>query len=94
MERRKLTESEITEGLAGLAGWALDGGQIRKTFTFDAYAAGGVFALGVAHLADRMDHHPDLHIGYRKVTVGLNTHDVGGISPLDFALAQQIEQLR
>ena len=93
MERRKLDQSEIDSALAGLNGWSLDGGQIKKEYTFETYKSGLVFAVAVGHLADRMDHHPDLFIGYQKVKVGLNTHDVGGISAWDFELAKQIESL-
>ena len=93
MERRKLDVGEIETNLAGLTGWSLVDGQIRKQYTFDTYKAGLVFAVAVGHFADRMDHHPDLFIGYQKVEVGLNTHDLGGISTYDFALAKQIESL-
>ena len=93
MERRKLEQSEVESNLANLPGWTLDNGQITKTYTFDTYKAGLVFAVAVGHLADRMDHHPDLFIGYQKVKIGLNTHDLGGISTWDFNLANQIENL-
>ena len=93
MERRKLSDSEIETNLASLAGWSLTDGQIRKEYSFDTYKAGLVFAVAVGLFADRMDHHPDLFIGYQKVKVGLNTHDLGGISTFDFELAKQIESL-
>jgi 4a-hydroxytetrahydrobiopterin dehydratase len=93
MERRKLEQNEIETNLSNLAGWSLENGQIVKTYTFDTYKAGLVFAVAAGHFADRMDHHPDLFIGYQKVKVGLNTHDLGGISTWDFELAKQIESL-
>jgi len=77
-----------------LSGWAFDGTQIWKQYTFDTYKAGLVFAVAIGHLADRMDHHPDLFIGYQKVKVALNTHDLGGISTFDFELAKQIEGIK
>jgi 4a-hydroxytetrahydrobiopterin dehydratase len=92
-DRRKLSDAEVSEGLARLPGWVLEGGQIAKQYTFSSYKEGLVFASVVGYLADRMDHHPDLFIGYKKVRVALNTHDVDGISPLDFALAEAIEGL-
>lgn len=88
---QKLNASEVDAELRGLPGWEFDGTQIGKEFTFDCYQKGLVFATHVGLLADRMDHHPDLYIGYRKVSVKLNTHDVDGISELDFQLAKQIE---
>jgi 4a-hydroxytetrahydrobiopterin dehydratase len=93
MERRKLETQEIEAGLANLPGWSFEDGQITKTYVFDSYKAGLVFAVAVGHFADAMDHHPDLFVGYQKVKIGLNTHDVGGISALDFALATKVETL-
>jgi 4a-hydroxytetrahydrobiopterin dehydratase len=93
MERRKLEPQEVINNLTSLGGWTQENGQITKTYTFDTYKSGLVFAVAVGHLADRMDHHPDLFIGYQKVKVGLNTHDLGGISTYDFALASEIETL-
>lgn len=74
-------------------GWALENGQITKTFEFPSYLAGVTFVSAIAHLAEAMDHHPDLDLRYRKLRVAINTHDVGGISPLDFELARRIEAL-
>lgn len=94
MERRKLTENEIKSALAEMTGWTLEGGQITKTFEFPTYLAGATFVGAIAHLAEAMDHHPDLDLRYQKLRVALNTHDVGGISPLDFELARRIEAIR
>ena len=93
MERKKLDGTEIEANLTNLPGWSLDSGQITKTYSFETYKSGLVFAVAVGHFADKMDHHPDLFIGYQKVKVALNTHDLGGISTYDFALATQIESL-
>jgi 4a-hydroxytetrahydrobiopterin dehydratase len=49
--------------------------------------------MAIGHHADRNDHHPDLFIGYQYVEIGLNTHDVGGISTYDFVLLNLIEGL-
>lgn len=89
----KLDEGQINAELHQCEGWRYDNGQIRKTFTFDTYKAGLVFASAVGYLADRLNHHPDILIGYQKVEIGVNTHDVDGISPYDFELARRIEQL-
>jgi ABC-2 type transport system permease protein len=53
----------------------------------------GILAWAIGQQADRVDHHPDLFIGYQYVEIGLNTHDVGGISTYDFMLAEIIEGL-
>lgn len=94
MERRKLSDAEIEAGLGSLSGWSLEHGQITKTFEFPSYLAGSTFVSVIAHLAEAMDHHPDLDLRYRKLRVAINTHDVGGISPLDFELARRIESIR
>ncbi len=93
MERRKLDPHEVETRLSSLGGWTFNGSQISKTFTFETYKSGLVFAVAVGHFADKMDHHPDLYIGYQKVKIDLNTHDVGGVSAWDFELAKQIESL-
>jgi len=93
MERKKLTEDQIAESLKLVVGWAVKDGKLTKNFQFKTYAAGVMFAAAVGQRADTMDHHPDLTIGYQKVTVAVNTHDVGGISHLDFALAHQVDSL-
>jgi 4a-hydroxytetrahydrobiopterin dehydratase len=91
--RIKLTDEQIDENLRDLDGWSLSGGQIEKEFSFDSYARGVLFAVTAGHIAEQMDHHPDLDIRYRRVRVALNTHDVGGISPLDFEFARRLENL-
>lgn len=90
---RKLTDDELTAGLAALPGWSIEEGQIAKGFAFETYKDGVVFATAVAYLADRLDHHPDLTIGYAKVRVAVNTHSVDGLSPYDLELARRIEGL-
>ncbi len=89
-ERRKLSDQEITALLAELEGWSVREGKLFKRFTFDSYKSGLVFAMAVGHHADRIDHHPDLFVGYQYVEIGLNTHDVGGISTYDFVLLNLI----
>lgn len=93
MDNQKLTDAEVAHKLSARPGWNLDSGQLSKTFEFTTYASGAVFAAAVAHVADRMDHHPDLLLGYRKLKVSVSTHSVGGISPLDFRLAEKIDAI-
>lgn len=93
MERIKLDDAQIAGRLKDAVGWTVVEDKLSRTFEFRTYAQGVLFAIAVAHAADRMDHHPDLTIGYQRVTVAVNTHDVGGISPLDFALAATVDGL-
>lgn len=93
IERRRLNDEEIASALTELNGWSIEDGMLAKSFSFPAYKDGLAFAAAVGFLADAMDHHPDIFIGYRKASVKLSTHDVGGISPWDFALAKKIDAL-
>lgn len=89
----KLDESQTAKALEKVEGWAIVDGKLSKSFSFSTYKDGVVFASAVAFLADKLNHHPDLQIGYAKVMVSVNTHDVGGISPYDFELARRIDAL-
>ena len=89
----KLGEDDVAQRLGSLDGWAVEGGMMTKTFTFDRYKDGVVFASAVGWLADSLDHHPDLLLTYGKVRVAMNTHAVEGLSPYDFELARRIETL-
>lgn len=90
---RKIDGSEATAALASTPGWAIEEGKLTKSFKFETYKDGVVFASAVGFLADKLDHHPDIMLGYAKVKVSMNTHDVGGLSPYDFELAKRIEAL-
>ena len=85
-----LTEPEIAERLARLPGWERRGRELRRTWTFPDFRAAMAFVNRVAALADAADHHPDIDIRYSRVTLVLSTHDAGGLTARDFALAETI----
>ena len=89
----KLGDEAIAAGLAGLAGWEREGDAITKTYTFGAYMDGIAFVNGTAEAAEAADHHPDMAVGYKRVTVTLSTHSSGGISQKDLDLAAALEAL-
>ncbi|NJL94244.1 MAG: 4a-hydroxytetrahydrobiopterin dehydratase [Anaerolineae bacterium] len=89
----KLTEEHIQTHLKQLDGWTREGDQIVKTYVLSSYAEGLAFASTIGYMADALNHHPDLLITWKRVTVTLSTHDVGGLSEKDFDLAQRIEAL-
>lgn len=89
----KLSDEDVKGRLANVPGWTVEEGQLTKTFAFDAYQKGLVFATAVGYIADTLNHHPDLLVTYGKVRVAVNTHDVGGLSPYDFELARRIGTL-
>jgi 4a-hydroxytetrahydrobiopterin dehydratase len=93
MERRRLADSEIPEALASVPKWERAEDTIHRTWKFDTYSEGVEFVTKVAALAEEMDHHPDLLLSYGRVTATLSTHDLGGLSTYDFALAAKISAL-
>jgi 4a-hydroxytetrahydrobiopterin dehydratase len=85
-----LTETQIREHLARVPGWERRGSEIRRTWAFADFAGSMAFVSRVAALAEAADHHPDIDIRYSKVTLVLSTHDAGGLTARDFALAEAI----
>jgi len=81
--------------LKQLEGWTMgqDAKEIRRTFPFKSYYATMAFVNAVAWIAHREDHHPDMTVGYNKVTVAFSTHSVGGLSENDFIAAAKIDAL-
>ena len=86
-----LDDTRIAERLATLPGWERAGDEIVQTFELPSFPEAIAFVTRIAERAEAADHHPDLDIRYRKVRVALSTHDQGGITDKDFALAAQIE---
>ena len=90
MPRRRLTEDEIAKRLADVPGWTRDGDALRREQRFPTFLAGIEFVNRVASIAESLDHHPDITIEYTKVTLRVTTHDAGGLTETDFALAARI----
>ena len=91
---KALSEAEINAGLATLNNWTRDGEALVKEFGFDSYLAGVAFASSVGVIAEGQDHHPDMSIGWRRVSVSFTTHDAGNaLSAKDFAAAAAIDAL-
>jgi 4a-hydroxytetrahydrobiopterin dehydratase len=94
MPSTPLDEAAISARLSALDGWTRDSGAISKTFSLDSYVAGLAFATAVGVLCDGRDHHPDLTIGWKKVTVRFTTHDAGSqLTVKDFDAAAAIEAM-
>ena len=92
MRPELLSDAAIQEQLTAHPTWQVEGRELVKEFRFPNYLAGIEFVRRVALLAEAMNHHPDLVVGWRKVTVRLSTHSAGGVTYLDFALARQISE--
>ena len=93
-DRTKLDASAIAARLpASTSGWTHVGDALQKSFRFDDYASGVAFAVRVAFAADKRDHHPEMRLGYQRVGVSWSTHDAGGVTELDVAMAQHTDAL-
>jgi 4a-hydroxytetrahydrobiopterin dehydratase len=87
---RKLTDPEVTKELQHLAGWEKQSNAISRLFDRKTFQGSIAFVNTLSEIATRADHHPDIDIRYSKVRVTLSTHDTGGITDKDIALARQI----
>ncbi|HEU4480331.1 MAG TPA: 4a-hydroxytetrahydrobiopterin dehydratase [Actinomycetota bacterium] len=88
-----LLEDEVIEQrLDELGDWEREGDAIQKVYEFEDFNTAMRFVNDVAKMADRYDHHPDIDIRWNKVKLVLSTHSEGGITSLDFELANDIEQ--
>src|ERR1700694_6356562 len=79
-----LTSQQVGPMLKGLEGWALEGGEIVKTFRFKNYFETMAFVNATAWISHREDHHPDLLVGYSQCKVSYVTHAIKGLSENDF----------
>ncbi len=89
----KLSESEIGQAVQSVPGWRRQEDAITRTFELPGFPDALVFVAAVGNLAQRADHHPDILIQYKKVTLTLSTHSAGGLTAKDFALAKEINQI-
>ncbi len=89
----RLTEEGIRERLAQVPGWTRTGEAIARTYQFQGFRQAMAFVARVAEAAEAADHHPDMDIRYRKVTLLLTTHDSGGLTTNDFDLAAVCDAL-
>ena len=89
----KLTAAERAELLPTLTGWTLDPARdaIRKSYSFKDFPEAFAFMTRVALLAEKADHHPEWSNVWNKVEILLTTHDAGGLSMRDVALARGID---
>lgn len=87
-----LTESQVSERLAQLAGWRHERGMIRRTFKTDGWPTTLMLVNAIGFVAEAADHHPDLLVRWGSVEVAFSTHSAGGITDKDFELARLVEQ--
>jgi 4a-hydroxytetrahydrobiopterin dehydratase len=79
-----LSDQEVQRQLKELTGWTLEGHAIKKQYTFNDFPAAVAFVGRLVPDAEAADHHPDIVINYRKVTLLYSTHSEGGLTQKDF----------
>ena len=88
-----LSRQEAEEKLKSLQGWTIDGNTIRKQYTLRDFPAAVAFVSRLVPEAESSDHHPDITINYRKVTLVYSTHSEGGLTRKDFDGAHTADEL-
>lgn len=88
----QLTQAERDAALTDMPDWTLraDGLAIERRFKFRDFSEAFAFMTRVALLAEQVDHHPEWANVYNRVDITLTTHDAGGLSQRDVALAKAI----
>jgi 4a-hydroxytetrahydrobiopterin dehydratase len=89
----RLSDAEIDERLGGMNGWERSGDAIVKQFDNGDFKGSVDFVNRLTPEAEDMNHHPDLEISWKTVTVTITTHSQGGLTANDFELARRIEAL-
>jgi 4a-hydroxytetrahydrobiopterin dehydratase len=88
-----LDRSEIDRRMRSLSGWTLEADAIRKQYTFAGFPEAIAFVNRLAPEAEAADHHPDIQINYKRVTLTYSTHSEGGLTPKDFDGAALADRL-
>jgi 4a-hydroxytetrahydrobiopterin dehydratase len=93
MTMTRLTEDQIGRALAELSGWTREGEAIRRQFTFGGFPDAIAFVTRLAFDAEAADHHPDILINYKRVTLTYSTHSEGGLTQKDVDGARAADAL-
>jgi len=89
----KLSNTDVDQRMKNLSGWTLQGDEIRKQYTFKDFPEAIAFVNRLAPEAEAVDHHPDILINYKRVTLTYSTHSEGGLTDKDFAGAANADRL-
>jgi len=89
----KLTADQAKTRLGSVPGWALEGDAIRRKFTFAGFGEAVAFVVRLGFEAEAADHHPDILVNYKRVTLTYSTHSAGGLTDKDFAGAVKATEL-
>ncbi len=94
MNRKKLSAAEIVEKLSEINEWAEENNHLKKRFNFKNFAESLDFVNRAGAVAEKLDHHPDITLGWGYAEFSITTHDTGGLTQIDFELAKQINQIK
>ncbi len=89
----KLSSADAQARMKSLAGWTLEGDSIRKQYTFGSFREAISFLVRLAFDAEAADHHPDILINYKRVTLTYSTHSEGGLTEKDFEGAKAADRI-
>ena len=87
----KLDDAAIQKALAGVPEWRREGDTIRRQFTLGSFPDAIAFVARIAFDAEAADHHPDIVINYKRVTLTFSTHSEGGLTQKDFEGARKVD---
>jgi 4a-hydroxytetrahydrobiopterin dehydratase len=87
-----LNTAEIQDVLKAHPEWCLEGGKLVRRWTFKDFVEAMAFVNRIATVAEATGHHPDIDIRYNQVLLGLISHDAGGITRRDAAMAVRIDK--
>ena len=87
------SDAQIAERLAALPGWFYEHGAIRRVYETSGWPLTLMLVNALGYCAEAADHHPDLTVTYRRVSVALSTHSAGGITAKDFELAGRCDEV-
>ncbi|MEO1210732.1 MAG: 4a-hydroxytetrahydrobiopterin dehydratase [Cyanobacteria bacterium J06638_20] len=87
-----LSEDAIAQQLQTIPDWLREGNTLLCTYELTDFVDAIAFVNSLVEPAESLGHHPDLAIAYNQVTISMTTHDAGGLTSLDFALAEAIAQ--
>ena len=90
---KRLTDEQIAEQLGKLEGWAREGNAIRKQYTLGGFPDAVAFVTRLGFDAEAADHHPDISINFKRVTLVFSTHSEGGLTQKDFDGARKVDAL-
>ncbi len=90
---RGLTADEIAQARQDLPAWTVAETTMSRSLKLADFSAAFALMCRIAMLAEKADHHPEWHNVYNKLDIVLSTHDVGGLSQKDVAMAKAIDKL-